>query len=145
MQNRTGLVHAQVRVAKSLDARHLTEDTDSHIKIIQYHTFWAGLKQVIGDIKPICYATNVNQMDGCCPDSAMRTLAGIYLHFLDLLEVKVSVKMTQCIEKHRKVAYQPLFLFSQILNSFKGLLCFRNEADLSCLKCEALLKEVSQK
>jgi hypothetical protein len=86
-------------VAKSSEARHLTEDADSHIKIIQDHTFWAGLKQVIGNIEPICYATNINQMDACHPDSVLRTLAGIYLHFLDHPEVKVSVKMTQHIEK----------------------------------------------
>jgi len=101
-------------VAKSPEARHLTEDANSHINIIQDHTLWAGLKQVIGNIEPIWYATNINQMDTCCPDSVLRTLAGIYPHFLDNPEVKVSVKMTQCLEKHWKVAYQPLFLLCQI-------------------------------
>jgi hypothetical protein len=95
MQNHTRLIQAQVGAAKSSDARHLTEDTNSHIKIIQDHTFWAGLQQVIGDIELISYATNVNQMDACCPDSVLRTLAGIYLHFLDHSEVEASVKMTQ--------------------------------------------------
>ena len=145
MQNCTGLVQAQVGAAKSSEAGHLTKDADSHIKIIQDHTFWAGLEQVIGNIEPICYATNINQTDACHPDSVLRTLAGIYLHFLDHPEVNVSVKMTQCIEKCWKVAYQPLFLLCQILNPFKGLSRFGDKADLSRLKCEALLMEVSLK
>ena len=48
------------QVIRDSEARHLTEDANSHIKIIQDHTFWAGLKQVIGDIEPICYATNLS-------------------------------------------------------------------------------------
>ena len=145
MQNRTGLVQAQVRAAKSSEARRLTEDADSHIKIIQDHTFWAGLEQVIGDIEPICYATNINQTDECRPDSVLRMLAGIYLHFLDHPEVDVSVKITQRIEKRWKAAYQPLFLLCQILNPFEGLSRFGDKANLSHLKCEALLMEVSLK
>lgn len=128
MQYRTGLVQAQVGAAKSSEARRLTEDANSHIKIIQDYTFWAGLEQVIGDIEPICYATNVNQTDACRPDSVLRTLAGIYLHFLDHPEAEVSVKMTQRIEKRWKAAYQPLFLLCQILNPFEGLSCFGDKA-----------------
>ena len=119
MQNHTGLVQAQVGVAKSSEARHLTEDADSHIKIIQDHTFWAGLEQVIGDIELICYTTNINQMDRCCPDSVLRILASIYLHFLDHPEVEVSVKMTQHIEKCWKAAYQPLFCYVKYLSLSK--------------------------
>ena len=84
-------------------------------------------------------------MDACHHDSVLRTLAGIYLHFLDHPEVEVSVKMTQRIEKRWKAAYQPLFLLCQILNPFEGLSRFGDKADLSRLKCEALLMEVSQK
>ena len=90
MQCHSAIIKSQVRAAKSSEARWLTDDAKVHIKIIQDHTFWAGLEQVIGDIEPICYVTNINQTNACSPDSVLRTLAGIYLHFLDHLEPKVS-------------------------------------------------------
>ena len=145
MQHHSAIIQAQVRAAKSSEARHLTGDADIHIKIIQDHTFWAGLEQVISDIEPICYVTNINQTDACCPNSVLRMLVGIYLHFLYHPEPEVSTKMTQHIEKWWKSAYQPLFLLCQILNPFEGLSQFGDTANLSCLKCEALLMEVSLK
>ena len=145
MQHHSAIIQAQVGAAKLSEARHLTDDADVHIKIIQDHTFWVGLEQVIGNIEPICYATNINQTDACHPDSVLRMLAGIYLHFLYHPEPKVSTKMTQRIKKWWKSAYQPLFLLCQILNPFEGLSRFRDTANLSCLKCEALLMEVSPK
>ena len=57
MQNHSAIIQAQVGAAKSSEARHLIDDADVHIKIIQDHTFWARLEQVIGDIELICYGT----------------------------------------------------------------------------------------
>ena len=99
MQHHSAIIQAQVGAAKSPEARCLTDDADVHIKIIQDHTFWVGLEHVIGDIELIFYATNINQTDACPPDSVLRMLVGIYLHFLDHLETEVSTKRTQCIEK----------------------------------------------
>ena len=144
IQHHSGIVQAQVGAAKSSEARHLTEDADMHIKIIQDCTFWDGLEQVIGDIKPICYATNINQTNSCHPDTVLRTLAGIYLHFKDHPEPKVATKMTGHVEKCWKGAYQPLFLLCQILNPFEGMAWFGDGTDLSQLKCEALIMEVSE-
>ena len=143
MQHHSAIIQAQVGEAKSSEARCLTNDADVHIKIIQDRAFWVGLEQVIGDIKLICYATNINPTDVCCPDSALRRLVGIY--FLDHPDPEVSTKMTQCIEKWWKSVYQPLFILCQILNPFEGLSWFGDKADLSHLKCEALLMEVSLK
>ena len=143
IQHLSAIVVAQVGVAKSLEARWLNNDAKMHIKIIQDHTFWEGLEQVIGDIEPICYATNINQTNSCCPNSVLRTLAGIYLHFKDHPEPKVASQMTVHVEKWWKGAYQPLFLLCQILNPFESFSQFGDAAGLSHLKCEALLMDVS--
>lgn len=141
IQHHSAIVVAQVGASKSSEARWLNDDAEMHIKIIQDHTFWEGLEQVIGDIEPICYATNINQTDSCRPDSVLRTLAGIYLHFKDHPEP--ASKMTARVEKQWKGACQPLFLLCQILNPFESLSRFGDAADLSHLKCEALLMDVS--
>ena len=110
IQHHSALVLAQVGAAKSLEVRRLNDDAEMHITIIQDHTFWEGLEQAIGDIEPICYTTNINQTDFCHPNSVLRTLAGIYLHLNDHPEPEVATKMTACVEKQWKGAYQPVFI-----------------------------------
>ena len=55
------IVKAEVGAAKSTEAVCLTADAEAHCSLIIDLTFWNGLEQVVGDIEPICYGTNINQ------------------------------------------------------------------------------------
>jgi hypothetical protein len=45
------LIKTQVGAATSMDMLHLTRDAESHCDLIADHTFWEGLKHIVGDIE----------------------------------------------------------------------------------------------
>ena len=142
IQHRSGLIKAQVGAAKYSDKLHLTEGAEKHCNIISDHTFWNGLEQVVGDIEPICYGTNINQKDLTRPDQVLLTLVGMFLHFSAHPEPEVVKGMTKRLERRWKDCDQPLFLLALILNTFKGLTCFGEQAGLNHFKCLSMLLAV---
>ena len=76
LQQREAIIKAQVGATTFLDKCTLQADAEKHCDIIEDSTFWNGLKVVIGNIKPICFATNINQSDCTHPDQVLLTLVG---------------------------------------------------------------------
>ena len=68
MMHSTSIVAAQVGAATSAEKWCLTEDAEAHCNLIWDPHFWEGLEQVIGDIEPICYDTNICQKDSTWAD-----------------------------------------------------------------------------
>ena len=81
IQNCEGIIHVQVRAATYAKKDHLTQDAIKHCNLINDASFWSALEDIMGDIEPICYCTNINQKDSTCADEVLLTLAGIFLHF----------------------------------------------------------------
>lgn len=80
MQHWSALIKAQVGAAKYSENVCLTLDAETHCNIIADQHFWQGLKQVIGDIEPIYYGTNINQKDSTCPDQVLMTFIGWHVY-----------------------------------------------------------------
>ncbi|KIM72638.1 hypothetical protein PILCRDRAFT_15961 [Piloderma croceum F 1598] len=131
MQHRSGLIKAQ--------------DAEMHCDLIADYNFWEGLEHVVGDIEPICYRTNINQKDSTRADQVLLTLAGIYTHFSDHPIPEVADGMTKWLEKCWKDCDQPLFLLALILNPFKGLSSFGENAGMNHFKCNNLLIAMYQR
>jgi hypothetical protein len=93
------IVKAEVGAAKSTEAVRLTADAETHCSLIIDPTFWNGLEQVVGDIEPICYSTNINQKDSTWPDQVLLVLVGMYLHFCEHPEDQVCTGMMKRLEK----------------------------------------------
>ena len=89
----------QVGVATSSKKLALQADAEKHCNLIADSSFWNGLEIIIGDIEPICYATNINQTDCTCLDQVLLTLIGMYLHFTKHLEPTVQDGMKKQLEK----------------------------------------------
>lgn len=142
MQHRSGLIKAQVGVATSTKKLCLTEDADKHCDLIEDHSFWEGLKHVVGDIEPICYGTNINQKDSTRLNQVLLTLVDMYLHFNSHPIPKVATGMKKHLEKQWKDCDQPLFLLALILNPFEGLSCFGEQAGMNHFKCNNMLIQV---
>lgn len=104
--------------------------------------FWDGLQQVLGDIEPICYGTNIAQSDSTRPDQVLIMLAGLYLHFSNHPEPHVALSMMKRIESRWKDCDQLLFLLAEILNPFRMLTHFGPRADLDQLKCVNMVIQV---
>jgi hypothetical protein len=139
IQHQSRLIKAQVGAAKYGDKLHLTEDVEKHCDIISDHTFWNGLEQVVRDIEPIFYGTNINQKDSTHPDQVLLMLMGMFLHFSAHPEPKVVKGMTKHLEWCWEDCNQPIFLLALILNTFKGIACFREQAGLNHFKCLSML------
>ena len=142
IQSRGAIVTAQVGAAKSTEKQRLTLEADRFCDLIGNHSFWNHLEQVIGDIEPICFGTNINQKDSTRPDQVILTLAALYLNFKEHPEAEVSQEMTRRLEKRWKDCDQPLFLLALILNPFETLSCFGPSANMNHFRCANLLIEV---
>ena len=139
IQHRSGIIKGQVGAATSSEKQRLTQDVEAHCNLIADHSFWDSLEHVVGDIKPICYRTNINQKDSTRADQVLLTLAGMYIHFSDHPISDVANGMTKHLEKRWKDCDQPLFLLALILNPFEGLSCFGEKAGMNHFKCNNLL------
>lgn len=93
------MIDAEVRAATSTRARELEDDAKSWCEVIKDTMFWEILEQIVGDLEPICYATNISQKDGTHPDTVFLSLIGIFLHFTNHPLPDVAKAMTKCIEK----------------------------------------------
>ena len=142
MQHCSSLIKVQVGAATSTKKLCLTEDAETHCALIADHSFWDGLEHVVGDIEPICYGTNINQKDSTRADQVLLTLVGMYLHFHNHPIPEVVTGMIKRLEKWWKDCDQPLFLLVVILNPFKGLSCFGEQAGMNHFKCNNLLIQV---
>jgi len=124
MQHCSAIIKAQVGAATSMEKRHLTEDAEKHCDLIANSAFWNGLEHIVGDIKPICYRTNINQKDLTSADQVLLTLVGTYLHFAEHPILEGAYGMTKHLKKRWKGCDQLLFLLAFILNPFESLTCF---------------------
>ena len=142
MQHCSAIIKVQVGAATLTEKQCLTEDTEKHCDLIADSTFWNGLEHIFGNIKPICYRTNINQKDSTHTNQVLLTLVGTYLHFAEHPILEVADGMMKCLKKCWKGCDQPLFLLALILNPFEGLTCFGNQASLNHFKCNSLLIRV---
>jgi hypothetical protein len=144
MKHREAIIKAQVGAAQSTEKKRLELEANEFCDIVEDELhFWNGLKQVVGDLEPICYGTNLNQKDSTRPDQVLLTLIGIYCHFKDHPESEVCEEMMRCVEKRWKDCDQPVFLLALILNPFEVLSCFGPKANFNQFKCLDLVITVS--
>ena len=94
------------------------DDAISHCDLIDDMDLWRHLKTVIDDLEPICLGTNMNQSDAMCPDQALLTFAGMFLHFSKHSKPAVAARMSKRIEKRWKALDQPMFILALVLNPF---------------------------
>ncbi|KZP27364.1 hypothetical protein FIBSPDRAFT_948639 [Athelia psychrophila] len=139
VEMRPAIIKAQVGVATAAEGRRLTADAEKHCDLIEDPSFWNGLEQVIGDIEPICYGTNINQKDSTRLDQILLTLAGMYLHFSEHPEVEVAAAMQKHLEKHWKDCDQQIFILALVLNPFEGLSRFGDSAGLNHIKLNGMV------
>jgi hypothetical protein len=98
MQNRAAIIAAQVCAATGAKARQLTTDAEYWCDVIDDSMFWESLKHV-GDLEPICFATNIGQMDSTRPDTVLLSLMGIFLHFWEHPIKDVATAMSRRTER----------------------------------------------
>ena len=139
---RPAIIKAQVGVATSSDGRRLAADAEAHCDLIEDHSFWNGLEQVVGDIEPICYGTNINQKDSTRLDQILLTLAGMYLHFSEHPEPELAAAMKSHLEKRWKDCDQQIFILALVLNPFEGLSRFGESAGLNHIKLNGMVLRV---
>jgi hypothetical protein len=142
MQNRAAIVAAQVCAATGAKARELTADAEYWCDVVDDSMFWESLEHVVGDLEPICFATNINQKDSTRPDTVLLSLTGIFLHFREHPIKDVATAMSKRTEKRWKDCDQPLFLLSLVLNPFEMLSRFGEKAGLNRFKWKEMLLEV---
>jgi hypothetical protein len=140
---RGGIILAQVGAASGAEEKRLTEEATTFCDLIHNPTFWDGLEQVLSDIEPICYVTNLSQKDSTWADQVLLALMGLYLHFTRHPEPEVADAMCQRIEKRWKDCDQPLFLLSLILNPWYKFSVFGEEANMDPMTCIDLVRGVS--
>jgi hypothetical protein len=100
------------------------------------------LETVLEDIELITFGTNINQKDSTCPDQVLLTITGIYIHFSVHPEEVVRKHMCAQIEKRWKDCDQPLFILALVLNPYKGLLAFGENARLNKFNLQNMLISV---
>ena len=142
MQNRAAIIATQVCTATSAKAREPTTDTECWCDVVDDSMFWESLEHVVGDLKPICFATNIGQKDSTRPDTVLLSLTGIFLHFREHPIKDVAMAMSKRTEKRWKDCDQPLFLLSLALNPFEILSHFGKKAGLNRFKWKEMLLKV---
>jgi hypothetical protein len=141
--SREEIVAAQVGAEKNRKKRQALETSaNAMCDLVENGNYWKGLKHVVDDIEPICYATNLNQSDAIRPDQVLLSFAGIYLSFKSHPNLTLSTGMTKRIEKRWKALNQPLFLFALILNPYERLDRFGEKANVSVFTLNAHLIEL---
>lgn len=142
MQNRAAIIAAQVCAATGAKARELTADAEHWCDVVDDPMFWESLEHVVGDLEPICFATNIGQKDSTRPDTVLLSLVGIFLHFWEHPINNVATAMNKRTKKRWKDCDQPLFLLSLVLNPFEILSRFGEKAGLNRFKWKDMLLEV---
>ncbi|KAJ7215789.1 hypothetical protein GGX14DRAFT_359161 [Mycena pura] len=116
LKSQEDIVKAQVGAAKSTRRRSSFKIDDP--------MFWNSLEQILGDMEPICFGTNINQKDSTRADQVLLSIAGIYHHFLqDHPEPDVSTQMIERLERRWKD--------SDLFNPWERLAAFGPNANLS--------------
>jgi hypothetical protein len=143
MQSRASIIAAEVGAATGAKERELAADAEYWCEVIDDSMFWEGLEHVVGDLEPICYATNIGQRDSTRADAMLLSLVGIFLHFSEHPIKAVATAMSKRIEKRWKDCDQPLFLLCLVLNPFEILSRFGEKAGLNRFKWKDMLLQVS--
>ncbi|KAH8800134.1 ribonuclease H-like domain-containing protein, partial [Flagelloscypha sp. PMI_526] len=144
LTKRNAIIAAQVGAAKSTEKQRLQDEATEMCNRIDdcNGRFWNGLATVVGDLEPICLATNINQQDNIRPDQVLLTFIGMFLHFAQHPEKEVRDGMTRRLEKRWKDADQPMFLLTLVLNPFEGLSVFGPDSGINRFKLLDLVLEV---
>lgn len=143
MQSRAAIIAAEVGAATGAKERELAADAEHWCEVIDDSMFWEGLEHVVGDLEPICYATNIGQKDSTRADTILLSLVGVFLHFAEHPIKVVAMAMSKRIEKRWKDCDQPLFLLCLVLNPFEKLARFGEKAGLNRFKWKDTLLQVS--
>ncbi|KAJ7596220.1 hypothetical protein C8J56DRAFT_884340 [Mycena floridula] len=122
-----GIIEAQVGAAKARGKDHLEEEANMSCNRIMNGMFWNGLKNLCGDIEPVCYATNIWDV----------------LHFAAHPEPEVARDMCKRLEKRWADCDQLLFSLCLVLNPFESLSCFGTEANFSNYKLQSMIVEAT--
>jgi hypothetical protein len=142
--SRDEIISAQVGAEKNRKAREkLTEDANKNCDRIERTEFWTALNTIVDDIEPICYGTNINQSNSTRPDQVLLTFAGIYLHFDRHPNRTLAMGMKKRIEKRWNALDQPMFVFALILNPYRRLDHFGEQANINVFALNTLLIQVS--
>jgi len=142
--SRDEIISAQVGAEKNKKAlEKLTNDAIKKCDLIESTEFWTTLKMIVDDIEPICYGTNINQSDDTRPDQVLLMFAGIYLHFDRHPNRALATKMKKRIEKQWNALDQPMFVFALILNPYRRLDHFGDQAGANVFTLNTLLTQVS--
>lgn len=143
MQSRAAIIAAEVGAATGAKERELAADAEHWCEVIDDSMFWEGLEHVVGDLEPICYATNIGQKDSTRANTILLSLVGVFLHFAEHPIKVVAMAMSKRIEKRWKDCDQPLFLLCLVLNPFEKLARFGEKAGLNRFKWKDTLLQVS--
>ncbi|KAF5346595.1 hypothetical protein D9758_013462 [Tetrapyrgos nigripes] len=116
------IIAAQVGAEKNNQRKEEMEDSvNKQCDLIMDNTFWNGLRSVVEDIEPICYAVNICQGNKVHPDQVLLVLGGLFLHFSCHTKPAVRDGMKKRLEKRWKSYDQEFFLFAMVLNPFEQL------------------------
>jgi len=74
MQSQAAIIAAEVGAATGAKERELSADVEYWCEVIDDSMFWEGLKHVVGNLEPICYATNIGQRDSTRADTVLLSL-----------------------------------------------------------------------
>jgi hypothetical protein len=141
---RDDIVSAHVGAERNKKAREkLISDANKNCDLVESTEFWTTLKMIVNDIEPICYGTNINQCKSTRPDQVLLTFAGIYLHFDHHLNRALASGMKKRIEKRWNALDQPMFVFALILNPYRRLDHFGDQAGINTFTLNTLLIQVS--
>lgn len=137
------IIDTQVGAEKNQQKKQKLEDKAlAQCDLIDDGDFWHQLAAVIEDLEPICLGLNMNQGDSMCPDQAVITFAGIFLHFQKHSNKTVTATMSKKIEKQWKAKDQSLFILVLVLNPFKNMSCFGNQASVTLFTLNTILLKV---
>ena len=94
------IIKVQAGATKPTEAERLSTEANQFCDLIcdDLH-FWNGLEQVVGDLKLICYGTNINHRDSTHADIVLITLVGMYFHFDEHPITDMKAEMLYQIEK----------------------------------------------
>ncbi|KAF8903395.1 hypothetical protein CPB85DRAFT_1377091 [Mucidula mucida] len=140
---RDEIIAAQVGAEKERkEHNRLKTAAEEHINLINNADIWKGLEDVLCDIEPICYGTNINQTDHTRLDEVLLMFAGIFRYFDAHAVRSVAQGMTKRIEKRWKALDQPIFIFALILNLYEGVSRFGKNAGINAFALNSAFLEL---
>lgn len=137
------IVAAQVGAEKNARAAKLEGIAKGYCRLLDDEEFWEALQEVVDDIEPICYATNINQSDTVRPDQVVLTFAAIFRHFNDHNDPIIANGMRKRIEKRWKALDQPMFIAALVLNPYERTERFGEQANANVFTLNTLITNVS--